>query len=178
MVLNVDKKKWVTLAKDFGSLEFDAYGQLCLYQITIYQYSCIEIALKYETSWCQVVPSGTKVLSMYFPSGAKWSSFTFPCGHKIFWVSASAFDIAAVAGMPVYIMLLLRTFVIWKGMLVCCWIRSRSGGVFDLKRGSDVSRVTDQPKLRTDNVAFHPKCTNLLGQGQVGPFFETPKTLI
>ena len=98
MVLNVDKKKWVTLAKDFGSLEFDAYGQLCLYQITIYQYSCIEIALKYETSWCQVVPSGTKVLSMYFPSGAKWSSFTFPCGHKIFWVSASAFDIAAVSG--------------------------------------------------------------------------------
>ena len=45
---------------------------------------------------------------------------------------------------------------------------------FDLKRGSDVSRVTDQPKLRTDNVAFHPKCTHLLRQGQVGPFFETP----
>ena len=83
----------------------------------------------------QVVPKCCQCIS----SGAKWSSFTFPCGHKIFWVSASAFDIAAVAGMPVYIMLSLRTFVIWKGMLVCCWIRSRSGGVFDLKRGSDLT---------------------------------------
>ena len=68
--------------------------------------------------------------------------------------------------------------MISKRVLLCCWISNRSGGIFDLKRGYDVSRVTDQPKLGIDGVAFYPKCKQLLREEQVGPFFDTPKTLI